>query len=303
MAAALAAALVRAMNRWTGAIPHYDGNFNGDGLGLDDAAAAQILRDDHGIPTVIAATANDTFALHGVCVGQDRLWQLHQTRMAAHGRLAEIKAPALKFDVFARQIGFGRLGAEDWEAMLGQAEHAESVQMIEAFLRGINWAAGKRRAHGEMFVLTGAKWEALTPQELCGMARLVSFFMSSGYQHVLVRQWMEDVFGEAADAWTRTSDLSPANPPTVNRSTSEAFAKLKPSDLNWAHGPPDLPKGQGSNWFVVDGKLSETGKPLLAGDPHLKVAIPDFWYQIGYRGALNVTVRKLPAPKAARGRF
>ena len=47
--------------------------------------------------------------------------------------------------------------------------------------------------------------------------------------------------------------------------------------------------GQGSNWFIVDSNHSSTGKPLLAADPHLKVVIPDFWYQTAYKGALNVT--------------
>ena len=231
------AAGVRALNAWTGAIPQYEGTFCSSGLGLENAADAQILRDENGIPTVLGSTANDIFALHGVCLGQDRLWQLHQTRMAACRRLAEINAKALKFDVFARQIGFGRLGAEDWDNIRGEEEHAASVQMLEAFVRGINWAARRCcrcRAYGEMFMLTGARWQDLTAAEVCAIARLVSFYMSSGYQHVLVRQWMEDVFGPAGDDWTRTADLSPANPPTLNKSMSEAFAKLSTSDMEWS---------------------------------------------------------------------
>ena len=35
--------------------------------------------------------------------------------------------------------------------------------MAEAFARGINWAALQRRAHGEMFTLTGQVWEPITP--------------------------------------------------------------------------------------------------------------------------------------------
>ena len=77
------AAGVRALNAWTGAIPQYEGTFCSSGLGLENAADAQILRDENGIPTVLGSTANDIFALHGVCLGQDRLWQLHQTRSGA----------------------------------------------------------------------------------------------------------------------------------------------------------------------------------------------------------------------------
>ena len=196
---------------------------------------------------------------------------------------------ALKFDVFARQLGFARLGAEDWEAMQQDAESADAVVMVEAFVRGINWAAKQRPAHGEMFMLTRSKWQDLTPGELMGMARLVGFGMSFGWQHMLVRQWLHDVFGELGEAWSNTSDLSPEVKPTVDPEMSEAFARLSMQDLSWVHSPENRPRGEGSNWFVVDGKRSATGKPMLAGDPHLKVKIPDFWYQVCYRGALNVT--------------
>src|SRR5580692_866945 len=34
----------------------------------------------------------------------------------------------------------------------------------------------------------------------------------------------------------------------------------------------------GSNSWVVSGALSETGKPLLANDPHLGLSAPGLWY-------------------------
>ena len=200
--------------------------------------------------------------------------------MAASGRLSELKAVALKLDVFARQLGFARLGAEDWQAMQQDAESADAVAMVEAFVRGINWAARKRPAHGEMFMLTRSKWQDLTPIELMGMVRLVGFGMSFGWQHMLVRQWLHDVFGELGEAWSNTSDLSPDTKPTVDPEMSEAFAKLSTQDLSWMDSPETRPRGQGSNWFVVHGTRSATGMPLLAGDPHLNVKIPDFWYQV-----------------------
>ncbi|MEZ0065195.1 penicillin amidase [Streptacidiphilus sp. MAP12-20] len=39
--------------------------------------------------------------------------------------------------------------------------------------------------------------------------------------------------------------------------------------------------GIGSNSWVVDGKHTTTGKPLLANDPHLAPGIPSIWYQMG----------------------
>jgi penicillin amidase len=39
--------------------------------------------------------------------------------------------------------------------------------------------------------------------------------------------------------------------------------------------------GIGSNSWVVSGKYTITGKPLLANDPHLSASLPSVWYQMG----------------------
>jgi penicillin amidase len=40
-------------------------------------------------------------------------------------------------------------------------------------------------------------------------------------------------------------------------------------------------EGVGSNNWVISGKRTATGKPLLANDPHLGVQMPSIWYEIG----------------------
>lgn len=43
----------------------------------------------------------------------------------------------------------------------------------------------------------------------------------------------------------------------------------------------DNGEGIGSNSWVVSGAHTDTGKPLLANDPHLGLGIPGTWYQVG----------------------
>ena len=45
----------------------------------------------------------------------------------------------------------------------------------------------------------------------------------------------------------------------------------------------DVGEGIGSNSWVVSGAHTETGKPLLANDPHLGAALPSVWYQVQLR--------------------
>lgn len=42
----------------------------------------------------------------------------------------------------------------------------------------------------------------------------------------------------------------------------------------------DAGEGIGSNSWVVSGNLTDTGKPLLANDPHLGASLPSVWHQI-----------------------
>ena len=278
-------------NRWMGAVPEYEQAIQG--LELEKPAEASILRDGQGVPTIVASTAADAFALHGFAVGQDRLWQIHSMRLVAIGRAAELNAKGLTVSIFMRQLGLGKLGVEDWAELKASDDGADAVTMVESFVRGVNFAANSRKAKGEMFMLTGSKWEPLTAEELCALWRLVSFAMSYGFQHSMIRQWLHDVFGEAGAEFSDTVDRPGApgasgGPPTVDPEMSKAFATLSKADREWAFGPNGV-KGDGSNWFVVSGERSASGKPMLAGDPHLTVTVPGFWYQITYRGAVNAT--------------
>jgi penicillin amidase len=46
----------------------------------------------------------------------------------------------------------------------------------------------------------------------------------------------------------------------------------------------DVTSALGSNDWVVDGSLTVSGKPLLANDPHLGIAMPATWYEVALRG-------------------
>ncbi|WP_028569421.1 penicillin acylase family protein [Salinispora tropica] len=49
-------------------------------------------------------------------------------------------------------------------------------------------------------------------------------------------------------------------------------------------------RGIGSNSWVIDGDLTDTGKPILANDPHLGPSMPGIWYQIGLHCACDINV-------------
>lgn len=61
--------------------------------------------------------------------------------------------------------------------------------------------------------------------------------------------------------------------------------------------------GNGSNWWVASGSMTESGNPILANDPHLQLSVPSIFYEAqlrvsgGDRAAMNafgVTFPGLP---------
>ncbi|MGL5829703.1 MAG: penicillin acylase family protein, partial [Angustibacter sp.] len=69
--------------------------------------------------------------------------------------------------------------------------------------------------------------------------------------------------------------------PVLNSTAGEEVLTAAQSVLQ---GIPELVgrgAGVGSNSWVLSGKHTATGKPLMANDPHLEPSLPGVWYQIG----------------------
>src|ERR1700704_3951847 len=68
------------------ALPQLDGSIALSGL----SARVSVSRDEHGVPTITAASLEDLFFAQGYVTAQDRLWQMDMMRRAAAGELSEI---------------------------------------------------------------------------------------------------------------------------------------------------------------------------------------------------------------------
>ena len=72
-------------------------------LPVEVEAGVRIVRDDRGIPHVLAENDGDLFLGFGLAMAQDRLFQLDYLRRKGLGRLAEILGPdAFETDLVAR---------------------------------------------------------------------------------------------------------------------------------------------------------------------------------------------------------
>lgn len=241
-------------------------------------AEVDIVRDAEGIPHIYAKSENDAYFALGYAHAQDRLWQLEMNRRIAAGRMAEILGPnAVDTDRFLRTLGVRR-NAERILARLSPDTRAS----LEAYARGVNaWLASRQGSLPPEFILTGAPSPApWQPVDSIGWQTMMAWDLGANWTQELLRMRLSQRMSLA-----RINEFLPPYPGDAVVQTQD-YTRLY-QELTGTTGqlvriaavaPPSYLEGMGSNNWVVSGALSETGKPLLANDPHLSLSAPALWY-------------------------
>src|SRR5205823_11083734 len=168
----------------------------------------------------------------------------------------------------------------------GRAER----QVIEAYVRGVNAGATAglpRRPHE--FAILGGGPSAWEPPDVLAVLKLQSFLIPSNWDVELAR--LRVLLADGPDA-VRALDpvaVSRAEPSAAAAALGSEDSASRLSDAmdllsqDLAALQRHLPRGGGSNNWVIAGRRTTTGKPLLASDPHLAPTAPPPWYLIHLR--------------------
>lgn len=267
-------------------------------------AAVDIVRDAEGIPHIYARSANDAYFALGFVHAQDRLWQLEMNRRIAAGRMAEILGPkAVDTDRFLRTLGIRR-NAEAIHARLS----AETRSALEAYAAGINAYLDNRKGPlPPEFIIAGASapahWE---PVDSIGWQTMMAWDLGANWSQELLRMRMSQHL--SLNQINEFLPPYPGDPVMKTLDYTKLYRDLSGTTQQLAAvakiAPPSFIEGMGSNNWVLSGALSETGKPLLANDPHLGLSAPALWYFAHLSApGLNVIGATLPGiPAVVLGR-
>jgi penicillin amidase len=240
-------------------------------------AEIRIERDRFGIPTIKAASAEDAQFGLGFVHAQDRLWQLEVHRRTGSGRLAQaFGAPAVDTDRFLRSLGVRRYAAVQWANASPQVRSA-----VTAYTAGINaYLQSALKARPPEFIMLGLTPEPWTPEDTMAWAIMMAWDLGANWSTELLRMRLSlklpvERIGELLPPY-------PGEKPLISTDYAALFRQLRVDGrlgqqaLNFA--PESGVEGVGSNNWVVHGSHTDTGKPLLANDPHLKLSAPALWY-------------------------
>ncbi|MEE8499075.1 MAG: penicillin acylase family protein, partial [Kiloniellales bacterium] len=251
-----------------GSLPETEGTVVIAGL----EASVEVLRDADGVVTIRAGGERDAALALGYVHAQDRLWQMDVMRRLGAGRLSEILGPAtLPSDRRMRTLGLYRVA----EANLAQLS-APARALVEAYADGVNaFIADPGGPLPLEFQILWYAPEPWRPTDSLVWGRLIALRLAGNRHGELLRARLSrrlspEQFdflwpGYPADAPITIGDLAPL--------LDDMPLERLGTNLPWERASNDA-----SNSWVLAGSQTESGRPILANDPHLGLSAPGQWY-------------------------
>jgi penicillin amidase len=275
-----------------------------------------VRRDDRGIPYIEARNNDDLYFAQGYVTASDRLWQMDLLRRTERGELAEVLGAgpnniALEQDKQHRTLGF----AQVVDAELKQAT-PQSRALLEAYARGVNAyiASLTPKTLPPEFQVLQYQPTPWTPADSLLIGKVFAEGLSNTWRLDLMRAGLAALPAEKRAGLM--PEISPLDVLVVGKDTKETGKQPSAAITHAAVSPDDLAalaQGQeianhalarvglyveglaASNNWVVSGKHTVSGKPLLANDPHLPATAPSIWYLI-HLSAPGLRVAGVSAP-------
>ena len=278
--------------------PQTDGDLKVAGLD----GTVDVYRDKMGIPHIYASTTHDLFFTQGYVHAQERFWQMDTWRHIGSGELSNMFGKGqVETDTFLRTLGWRQTA----EAELKQLS-PDSLAILQAYTDGVN--AYLKDHTDTTLSLEYAVLGLLSPDYVIEVWQPVHSLTWGKAMAWDLRGNMDEEITRAVLLKTLTpeqvDELYPPYPtdhPVIVNKIGDGTAKVNSqaasaipdyqsvtTDLeqvaqNIALLNPllgELSDGIGSNSWALSGKLTNTGTPLLANDPHLSIQMPSIWYQV-----------------------
>ena len=242
-------------------------------------APVRVNYDERGVPHIRAENESDMYRALGYVHAQDRLFQMEIVRRLAKGELAEILGPKLlDTDKLFRTLGI-RARADEAVAQLDLGNPAS--QALLAYLDGINQYQASHKAPLEFDIL-GIPKRPFTPQDTFAVSGYLAYSFAAAFKTEPALTYIRDHLGadylKVFDIdWHPEGVLAQAAPVL----DSGDWKNLNQLALNSqkALDAAAIPLFEGSNAWAISGRRTASGKPILAGDPHIGYSAPAVWYE------------------------
>ena len=259
--------------------------------------ALSILRDERGVPHVLADNDDDLFFGFGYAVAQDRLFQLDYLRRKARGRLAEMMGPeAVESDRLMRTIDLEGIARREADSL-----PAETRRLAEAYVAGVSAHQTWCRENNvwpieyDLLGFAPSPWELIDSLAIVGEFR---WYLTGRFPVIAIPEIVRRAVGDGPlyrdfllGEIDEESILHPGEYPTARRWTGDSGGTLGG-------------ESGGSNNWTIAGTLTASGRLLLASDPHIPYYAVSIWHEVHLRGGgfnvAGVALAGMPAVMIGR---
>ncbi|MEB3807172.1 MAG: penicillin acylase family protein [Desulfurococcales archaeon] len=272
---------------------------------------ATVVWDEHGVPHIYASTDEAGVYAMGWVTASMRLFQMDLLRRIGEGNLsALVGEPGYDNDVFIRSIGLNHVLEETWKQIVEKPELQRLEDLLLAYSAGVNsyidYAVENNLLPVEYRVL-GLKPVHWKPVDTLSIARVIALGLAWNDEDLvlgkLVEKWGPRIIAYMDIPYWRGTSVQAecsyatewgqvSSKPNAYDYSSRKMLSTVPVDkytlpdvdpvLKWIDEVRGLwsiaTMGLASNNWVVNGSVSENGKPLLANDPHLQLSVPPIWF-------------------------
>ena len=283
-------------------------------------SSVTVKRDEWGIPHIFGESLEDVYYALGYMQAKDRLFQMDFLRHIVSGRLSEMMGDdTYEMDVHNRKIGLHTAAKKMYEGYT-RISDPEIKSCMEGYVEGVNRCISDMLESGELPVeynILDLKPEPWSLVDSFSVAVYMGWRMVSRMQQLFYNKTRK-VPLEYADI------LYPFDNPDIITISGNYKQNITPAKLHLNHKQVKKPNidpkkkenktsktipetneysydsTQASNNWVVSGKLTKSGKPILCNDPHLPATAPSIWYEahivVQKEGKLDLNLRGATLP-------
>jgi len=294
-------------------LPQLDGAEQIPGL----SAPVTVRRDSHGVPHIEAASLDDLLLAQGYITAQDRLWQMDMMRRNAAGELSEILGPSLLEHDEAQRVFQFRSVSQRIYHNLSEVDR----NRYEQYAKGVNLFIEQHRGHlpAEFRLLhyRPSPWSGSDAVLiLTSMVETLDTHFDAKLSRERIANELHNPRLEAdlypTGSWrdqppkavvadmTQPHPAPPSSDEDDDRTQTRLTSPYQPFEdtraLRQILGLPACDGcAAGSNEWVISGKHTASGKPLLSNDMHLDLSVPNIWYMADLKApGLHVAGVTLP---------
>ena len=253
-----------------------------------------VRRDGRGIPYIEAKSDSDLYFTQGYVTASDRLWQMDLLRRVARGETAEIfGGSVLEEDKRWRRFGFAEIANGSVAQLTPALRWA-----LEDYARGVNAyiATLDEKSMPVEFKILQYKPRQWSPADTMVIGKILADGLSTTWRTDLLRASLQSLSKEkVADL---TNQVTPYDVVLFGKDTGAAAVaaaaekqrNVSTELLALAEKDEQIRADSlsrvglyaedlaASNNWVIAGRRTADGKPILANDPHLAPAAPGIWY-------------------------